>query len=326
MKRMGGAIARRTKGANSAHSFTVGRETNGRQQESEVDCLARTMSSHTDRMRDHMGQEAQRLRDMAKTARLFDHKGNRGSEAEDALTKWLRQRFSPDYTVSAGEIIDSFDTNASIDSRQQDAVLHANSADANRFLLPSGRRLLPVESVVAAIEIKLSVDAAKFHEADSKAREVAQLHLRASRNGDIVLLDEWGNRSVRSMSDAQRAEGVAVSDDAFLYSPVVFALFAFESDAGDCVSLSRWLDDASTISLVCCMDTGCVYRGVRPFRAVDQITESDGALPHFIECLVSSIGRYEAHVGCFKPDYGAYAIHKPVYQYARSQGGGIASR
>jgi hypothetical protein len=32
----------------------------------------------------------------------------------------MRARFAPEYTVSSGEIIDSYDTNAEANSRQQD--------------------------------------------------------------------------------------------------------------------------------------------------------------------------------------------------------------
>jgi hypothetical protein len=174
------------------------------------------MSSYLDRMRAHMEREAQRLRHMANASREFDHKGNRGSEAEHALASWLQARFSPLYTASSGEIIDSFDTNASVDSRQQDVVLHSNDADANRFLLPSGKRLLPIESVVASIEIKLALDAAKFQEADATVSEVAQLRLRPTQHAELVLSDDLPNVSLRSVSDDQSKNGVAAADPAFV--------------------------------------------------------------------------------------------------------------
>ena len=103
------------------------------------------VTDHLRRIREHIALETKALLLEAERARLFDHNGNRGSEAEQSILRWIRARFAPDYTVSSGEVIDSFDTNADIKSRQQDGILHRNDPEANRFLLPSGMRLVPIE-------------------------------------------------------------------------------------------------------------------------------------------------------------------------------------
>jgi hypothetical protein len=184
---------------------------------------------------------------------------------------------------------------------------------------------MPIESVVASIEIKLALDAAKFQEADAKASEVAQLRLRPTQHAELALSDDPPNVSLRSVSDDQWKNGVAAADPAFVYPPVVFALFAFDGKVKDTETVSRWLDQAKAISLVCCLNTGCVYTGKLPFREVHEFTQSEEALTHFVECLVLSVRRYTAHVKYFKPDYSSYAPHKPAVRYARSQGGGDRS-
>ena len=101
----------------------------------------------------------------AERARLFDHGTNRGSEVEHSVLRWLRMRFAPHYTVSAGEIFDSFDTDADLKSRQQDGILNRNDPDAKRFILPSGMRLVPIEAVAALVEVKLTLtDKGGVHE------------------------------------------------------------------------------------------------------------------------------------------------------------------
>lgn len=76
-----------------------------------------------------MEHETKALLLLAERARLFDHLGNRGSEVEHGIRAWLNERVGPEYAVSSGEIIDSFDTDANLDSRQQDGVVHANNAE-----------------------------------------------------------------------------------------------------------------------------------------------------------------------------------------------------
>src|SRR5207237_489871 len=115
-----------------------------------ADCFGGTvwgMSDHRTRMRRYLELETKALLLEAERGRVFDHRGNRGSEAEESIRRWLRRRFEPQYTMSSGELVDSFDTHADKDSRQQDGLLHRNDGDANRFILPSGMRLVPVESV-----------------------------------------------------------------------------------------------------------------------------------------------------------------------------------
>lgn len=94
-----------------------------------------------------MTVEAEALLASAKRARLFEHNTNRGSDAEEAIRRWLKMWLEPQYTISAGEIIDSVEEAGVPVSRQQDGIIHVNSLEARRYTLPSGLRLVPVERV-----------------------------------------------------------------------------------------------------------------------------------------------------------------------------------
>jgi hypothetical protein len=126
-----------------------------------------------------MRLETEALQLAAKRARLFDHMGNRGSEAEQSIVRWLRARFEPEYTASSGEVIDSFGT-VETPSRQQDCVIHCNDQGANRFLLPSGLRMVPVETIASVVEIKLTLSRGEFETADRAAAETSRLRLRVT--------------------------------------------------------------------------------------------------------------------------------------------------
>jgi hypothetical protein len=136
------------------------------------------VASHRKRIREYVESEAELLRAASRKTRTLDHKGNRGTDSERSLQMWLGTRFAPDYAVSGGEIIDSFDTNAHEDACQQDCVLHQSGA--NRFIFPSGMRLLPIESVVAVVEVKRRLTRKWFLEADRKAERTSRLRLAIS--------------------------------------------------------------------------------------------------------------------------------------------------
>lgn len=127
-----------------------------------------------------MDVEARFLAAAADRARVLDHKGNRGSDAEHAVVRWLRDRIEPEYTVSSGEVVDSFQTNVDRDSRQHDAIIHQNTRFARRFSLQSGLRLVPIETVALVTEIKLDVDATKF-----KELAVDRIELAAGAGGPV---------------------------------------------------------------------------------------------------------------------------------------------
>ena len=259
------------------------------------------MTDHMRRIREHMAVETKMLTLEAERARLFDHGGNRGSEAEHSILRWLRARFAPDYTVSSGEIIDSFDTNADKASRQQDGILHQNDADANRFLLPSGMRLVPIESVAAVIEVKLTLNKSEFDKADAAATETARLRYRVA-SGTLQL---HMPKNVATPVDGDTvAKGLAASDARIdIYRPT-FAVFAF-GGVQEPETLADWLRGASTIGLVCCLETGCALRVSRQMN-VSAVSGVEHALSSFAEHLAGSIRRRKAlleHIAVTFSDY-----------------------
>jgi len=135
------------------------------------------VTAHHARIRTYMDLETEALQIAARRARVLDHKGSRGSDAEFTLREWLRRRVEPEYTASSGEIIDSFDTDPHLDSRQQDIVIHQNVRAAKQLELPSGLRLIPVETVAAVVEVKLALDRDELLSAKRAAKQTQALHL-----------------------------------------------------------------------------------------------------------------------------------------------------
>lgn len=270
------------------------------------------MTDHLRRIREHMALEARGLKLQAERARLFDNTTNRGSEAEHSVRRWLGARFSPDYAISSGEIIDSFDTNAELNTRQQDGILHTNSADANRFLLPSGMRLVPVETVAAVIEVKLSLDKEEFDKAERAAKETARLRLRAHRNSDFPRFDGSGAVGP-AVTEDQRQEGVCITDPAFGRASVTFAIFAFEGPL-KLETIRGWMG-GTTISVVCCLTSGCTARDapmpVNGFPISSPGGSSDAgpedALWHFAEMIGRVTAQHRHLLRSFHPDFNGYA-------------------
>lgn len=206
-----------------------------------------------------MALETKALQLEAERARLLDHSTNRGSEAEHSILRWIRARYAPWNSVSSGEIIDSFETNSELRSRQQDGVLHQNGPEASRFLLPSGLRLIPIETVIAVVEVKLTLTKDEFERADRAAEETARLRLRPGASGRIIEQMDGGSLQIADVTPEQRRLGIAVGDPAFRTAPVVFTLFAF-GGVERLETIQEWMK-ASTISIVCCLSAGCVVRG-----------------------------------------------------------------
>jgi len=165
-------------------------------------------------MLDHMKLETEALQLQAKRARLLDHDGNRGTEAEHGILHWLNARFAPEYVVSSGEIIDAYDTDSTSESRQQDGVLHRNDVHARRFMLASGLRLIPVESVAAVIEVKLSLDKPEFTKAEAAARQTAKLRY-ALQSGPWI---SNGSLASSQILDAENQSGIPMVDPAWIRS------------------------------------------------------------------------------------------------------------
>ena len=277
------------------------------------------MTSHLDRIRKHMSQETTALVQLAERARQFDNNTNKGTEAEEGIRKWVRARYAPDFTVSSGEIIDSFDTNASLASRQQDGILHANDAEANRFVMPSGMRLVPIESVAAVVEVKLDLDKTAFDLAEQAAQETARLRLRAARHSDFVVHKTYGDGVYESLMDEQYRTGVASHDPSFRIRPVTFALFGF-GGVKNIEAIRGWLSASTAISVVCCLGAGCISVNdalpgdggkVATPGSMTQVGPDD-AMWHFSESLSRALGRHRLVHGSF------HASHEGYAQYTRT--------
>lgn len=275
------------------------------------------MSDHLRRIREHMALETQALLLEAQRARLWDHNTNRGIEAEQSILRWVRARVAPYFSVSSGEIIDSFGTNADRASRQQDGIVHVSGQEAARFLLPSGMRLIPIETVTSVIEVKLTLTRDEFERADHAASETARLRLRPGAHGNL-LQEMNGSSSLdyRDFDPGHRAHGIAVSDPAFAEPPAIFTLFAF-GGIQQVETIHQWMKN-STISVVCCLTAGCVVRGgymkgdeVRVGKADgDVVVNADDSLWHFSEAIAQSVRRQATIVNLLRPDFDGYAPYE----------------
>lgn len=271
------------------------------------------MTSHLRRIREHMDLETKALLLEAQRARLFDHNGNRGTEAEHSILRWLRSRFAPKYTVSSGEIIDSFDTNADGKSRQQDGILHRNDPEANRFLLPSGMRLVPIETVAAVVEVKLTLTKEEFENADKAAAETARLRLRPRKSGNVLQRGDVGTKEFVGLMDEHVRLGLPVTDSLFGEPPTVFTLFGF-GGIERLETIRDWME-RSTISVVCCLSAGCIVRG--GYMRVGQMSvgspdggievAAEDALWHFAETLSDITRRHALVLDHLRPDFNGYA-------------------
>jgi hypothetical protein len=273
------------------------------------------VSSHHARIRQYMDLETRSLQVAADRARVLDHNGNRGSDAEFVLREWLRRRVEPEYTVSAGEIIDAFDTDADLDSRQQDIVIHQNSRRAKALELPSGLRLIPIETVAVVVEVKLSLDHGEFVTTEAAAAQTARLRLgvrwEPKHEGGA------GGGSVHDF-DAKRfneeTRGCAVLTHGDLIGRTTFAVFGF-GGTSQVETLAGWAAEAEHVSLIACLGAGCVYRhpldprwGVSEFGHGTSTFEERDALLAFAQCIDDAVGQHSASAEVFVPRGRGYRV------------------
>jgi hypothetical protein len=219
------------------------------------------MSEHLDRLRRFLDLETQALRTAAERSRVLDHHGSRGSDVEHTVRQWLRRLVEPEYTASAGEIIDSFDTDADLESRQQDIVIHQQSVETNAFVLPSGLRLIPIESVAAVVEVKLSLDAKEFRAAEQAAAQTSRLRLalHAEDNGrpgygGVTI----SRREVEEFNELHEQNGALLSHPK-LFGRTTFAVFGLDGPSG-IETLAQYVAKASIVRLLTCLNAGTVHR------------------------------------------------------------------
>jgi hypothetical protein len=238
-----------------------------------------------------MEHETTALLLLAERARLFDHRGNRGSEVEHGIRAWLNERVGPEYVVSSGEIIDSYDTDADIDSKQQDGVVHINNAEARRLLLPSGFRLIPIETVAAVVEVKLSLTKEGFLEADEAATQTARLKLSVKRQslGHPGAGGAFMNgREVQKFNEERSEKGVPISDP-LLRPRTTFAIIGVEGPA-KVDTLAEWLRESKTIDTIACLRGGCAWGYTKgAAEGFCWVAQREDALLAFANCIRGAI-------------------------------------
>lgn len=251
------------------------------------------MADRLEHIRRFMRAEANALVVEAERARLWDNNTNRGNEAEWAVLRWLRKRVEPQFTVSSGEIVDSVGTNAEKGRRQLDGIIHKNDAGGNRFAMPSGMRLVPIEAVAMVVEVKLTLDLDEFRKTDANAGEVKRLSRAVLRKGQPEDGLVPANAQPQDLLDA-----------------TTFAVFSF-GGVTQVETLAKWLQDATTIRLVCCLEAGCAFRKPREQKGCS-VVRRDDALPMFARHVDVAIANYKQAVSWFDLRYTEYDVDRHV--------------
>jgi hypothetical protein len=280
------------------------------------------MSGHLDRVRRFLDLETQALRTSAERSRIMDHHGSRGSDVEHTVREWLRRLVEPEYTASAGEIIDSFDTDATQKSRQQDIVIHQQSVETNAFVLPSGLRLIPIEAVAAVVEVKLSLDVEEFRAADQAAAQTSRLRLalRAEDNGRLGFGGVTAShREVAEFNELHGQNGALLSHPN-LFARTTFAVFGLDGPSG-VETLAQYVAGASTVQLLTCLNAGTVHRIEPPGsssggRAL--LHRREDALLSFAHAMVAAVRSHQQSAHDFTFQAHRYYHTPPVWYWDRT--------
>ncbi|WP_437332113.1 DUF6602 domain-containing protein [Sorangium sp. So ce394] len=261
-----------------------------------------------------MELETKALLVAAERARVLDHRGNRGFDAEHAIREWLRRRVGPEYTVSSGEIIDAFDTDADLDSRQQDIVIHANDRQANRLVLPSGLRIIPIESVAAVVEVKLTLNRSALLDTDRVAGQTANLRLSVEWD-PLVAPGAAGGVSPHAREAAifnreKAPHGVKLLERE-IRTRTTFAVFGFNGPV-NIETMAEWMRDVSRVSLVTCLDTGCIYRRP-PAGDARESWESFSTTHTREEALMAFAGYIDAAIDKHRANSAAFVARPARY-------------
>jgi hypothetical protein len=272
------------------------------------------MSDNQRRFSAFIDAERSSLIAAAQRARVLDHRTSRGSDYERSIRAWVRDFVEPEYTVSEGEVIDSFNTHQEKDSHQIDAIVHKNTRHARRFTFGGGMRLVPIESVALVLEVKLAIDATKFKVADGAARDTNDLRLAVDR---ITRPNRFGAEVAQEGRERGPKEGTRVAD---AFKRVWFGIVA--ADGPDVETLAGWLRDATTIDFVCCLSSGVAFRGPfareeEPHEAVayTDVAPADRSLTYFADLIRLALNNFESHDKKTAPDYSRYLPYMAVRYY-----------
>jgi hypothetical protein len=265
--------------------------------------------------------EAERLRLLAaaRRARALEHDTNRGSDFERAVRAWARQFVEPEYTVSCGEVIDSFKTHASlgIDRRQQDAIVHKNTRHARVYSFGDDLRIVPIEYVALTVEIKLSIEFPQFKVADASAAITNQLRLAVDRvTIPIRRHPEHRRELIGNGLDAGPKGGTLVAS---AYKRVWLGIVA--ADGPSVETIAGWLQKGISIDFICCLSSGCAFRppfartASHPAMKSTSVSPAERSLHHLANVIRLSLNNFEFHDKNQKPDWSRYHIYVPVRYY-----------
>jgi hypothetical protein len=179
----------------------------------------------------------------AAVAANLEHNGVKGAIREALMSELLRPLLPPDFGVATGIIISADNEQ----SPQQDIIIY------NKRILPpfltDGPALIPIESVVATIEVKSTLTSGELRNAYENVRAVRRLRLlsgvwKDGKTIDVRIADEHGNL-------------VPQSDT--VPSGVTSFLFAFDSDLTSKTEPERFAEqckDAYAFNAICVVGRG----------------------------------------------------------------------
>ena len=166
----------------------------------------------------------------------FDHAGVKGDAAEESVRSFLRSRLPASVGMTRGQVVDSHGAM----SRQVDVILYDAMRTPMLFESPEqGHHLVPVEGVLAAIEVKAHLTKPLLESIVENCRSVKSLQKQAY------------------LGPPQRKYNIYEQEwDDF---PIYYTVFAFEADnlyAEPLNDLMRDLELHVRVDSVCCLDRG----------------------------------------------------------------------
>jgi hypothetical protein len=167
-------------------------------------------------------------------------------------------------------------------------------------------RLVPIETVAAIVEVKLSLSKEEFEKSDKAATETARLRLRGQQ-GSYIPGSSVGP-GLTGLITKEVENGVPIDDPQLVLSRPTFAVFAFNGQR-KIETIAAWLRNAQTVDLVCCLESGCALRARRSVSqpGFSLLSQQQHALARFGECLRGAITRHTDLWENFRPDFARYA-------------------
>jgi hypothetical protein len=129
---------------------------------------------------------ANRMRaDLEAARKAFTHSGLKGGEFEEIFRRFLRDYLPKSLEISTGQVIDSLGGV----SRQLDVII-SDAAKTPIFYRSAHNRVIPIECVYAAIEVKAHLDTAELEKTMENMRSVKTLVKRAY-GPEMASIKKW---------------------------------------------------------------------------------------------------------------------------------------